>query len=442
MTGRRAVMIVSSTSPYPRDNGKRVVMSGFIDYFAERVGSDAVHYVLVVDADAETPEVPCKLHVLARPGTAAQVWSVIRRAVVGRGSCQEALFSSQRLRSELHDLIQRVDPAVVIYDTVRLGQHAAHDASRRELVFLDDLFSVRYARMLDADASGELGNIDPLGEFGAALTGPMQWLAHRPAIYRKLLGVERQRIRRSEDASIHSFDASLLLNERETSFARARAASSSVVTLRPYLPEIRKHMRSRSETPQFVFLGRLNVPHNDSAITSLLDEIGADLASELPTAVVRVVGRGARAPLQRVAAMYPQLVRLDDYVEDLDALFATTTAMLAPLRYGTGVKVKVLEALARGLPVVGTERAFSGIPIELDGSSGCLVENDLRRWPELLRRTCDDVENALLSRAAREFYLRTYDREIVAEQYDRLFDLSTASLEVADNGGMTPANPA
>ena len=442
MTGRRAVMIVSSASPYPRDNGKRVVMSGFIDYFAERVGFDAVHYVLVVDAHAETPEVPYKLHVLARPSTAAQVWGVIRRAVVGRRSCQEALFSSRRLRSELRDLIQRVDPAVVIYDTVRLGQHALHDASGREVIYLEDLFSVRYEGMLDADASGELGDIDPLGEFGAALSGPMRWLAHRPVVYRKLLGVERQRIRRSEDASIQAFDASLLLNESEASLARARAASSSVFALRPYLPDIRTEIRSPSETPQFVFLGRLNVPHNDSAITSFLEEVGPALESELPKAVVRIVGRGARAPLQRVAAMHPQLVRLEDYVDDLDALFATTTAMLAPLRYGTGVKVKVLEALARGLPVVGTERAFSGIPIELDGSSGCLVENNLRRWPELLRRTSDHVENARLSRAAREFYLRTYDREVVAQQYDRLFDLSCAPPEVADNGVMTPGSPA
>jgi glycosyltransferase involved in cell wall biosynthesis len=442
MTSRRAVMIVSSASPYPRDNGKRVVMSGFIDYFAERVGSDAVHYVLVVDADAETPEVPCKLHVLARPGTAAQVWSVIRRAVVGRRSCQEALLYSRRLRSDLYDLIRRVDPALVIYDTVRLGQHALHDASRRELIYLDDLFSVRYEGMLEADASGELGDIDPLGEFGAALAGPMRWFAHHPVVYRKLLSVERQRIRRSEDASIQSFDASILLNDREASLARARAASSSVLAIRPYLPEVRTHMRSPSKTPEFVFLGRLNVPHNDSAITSFLDEVGTALASELPKAVVRIVGRGARAPLQRVAAMHPQLVRLDDYVDDLEALFATTTAMLAPLRYGTGVKVKVLEALARGLPVVGTERAFSGIPIELDGSSGCLVENNLRRWPALLRRTSDGAENARLSRAAREFYLRTYDREVVAEEYDRLFDLSTAPLEVADNRVMTPGDPA
>ena len=66
----------------------------------------------------------------------------------------------------------------------------------------------------------------------------------------------------------------------------------------------------------------------------------------------------------------------------------------------------------------------------------------MRRWPELLRRTSDNVENARLSRAAREFYLRTYDREVIAQQYDRLFDLSIAPLEVADNGVMTPGDPA
>jgi glycosyltransferase involved in cell wall biosynthesis len=436
MTRNRAVMIVSSASPYPRDNGKRVVMNGFIDYFVERSGPEALHYVLVLGRGREPPEVPCKLHVIASPTNAAQVWGVGRHAVLGGRSFQQALLSSRRLRSELHDLIRLTDPALVIYDTVRFGQHALHDHSRRELIYLDDLFSLRYERMLDADASGELGDIDPLGEFGAMLPRPMRWFARRPVVYRKLLRVEEQRLRRSEDASIQSFAASLLLNEDEAALARVRAGSTSVLGIRPYLPEVGTHMRSPSETPQFVFLGRLNVPHNDSAITSFLDQVGTALRAELPAAVVRIVGRGATASLRRVVAMHPRLARLEGHVDDLDALFATTTAMLAPLRYGTGVKVKVLEALARGLPVVGTERAFSGIPIELDGSTGCLVENDLRLWPQLLERVSDRVANGRLSRAAREFYLRTYDRKVVAQQYDQVFGQSRAPFAVADNGAV------
>jgi glycosyltransferase involved in cell wall biosynthesis len=434
MTSRRTVMMISAVAPYPRDNGKRVVLSGLIDYFVERYGPDGVHYVLVPGRGDEVPEVPCALHVVPRPTTAGQLWSVARGAALGRRSCQEALLSSPHLSSALQDLIHRLDPALVFYDTVRFGQHALHDQSRHELIYLEDLFSLRYQGMLDADASRELGDIDPLGEFGKMLPGPVRWLAQRPVVYRKLLRFEQQRIRRSEDASMRSFDASLLLNDAEAELARARSGSDSVVALRPYLPEVRRHTRSPSETPEFVFLGRLNIPHNDRAITFFLDEVGDALESELPQAVVRVIGRGARAPLHRVAAMRPQLVRLEGYVADLDALFATTTAMLAPLRYGTGVKVKVLEALARGLPVVGTARAFSGIPIGCDGSSGCVVEDDLSRWPQLLRRVSDKRENERLSRAAREFYLRTYDRALVAQQYDRLFDMSPGPLVLTDGG--------
>jgi glycosyltransferase involved in cell wall biosynthesis len=248
-------------------------------------------------------------------------------------------------------------------------------------------------------------------------------------VYRNLLRVERERLRASENASIQSFERSFLLNDGEVGLARANTGRDTVHVLRPYMPDTVARPRCPPETPVFVFLGRLNVPHNDSAITSFVRDWAAAVEAELPTAVIRIIGRGASASLQRLATINPRLIELTGYVDDLDALFATTTAMLAPLRVGTGVKVKVLEALARGLPVVGTELAFSGIPARRDGSSGCLIDDDFSNWPKLLRRVSDHAENEQLSSAARAFYVATYGRDVVAQEYETFFSLPPAVTE-------------
>ena len=65
-------------------------------------------------------------------------------------------------------------PDIEVYDTLRLGQHApASPRGRRRVLYLDDLFSVRYDRMLAVDERGDV-DINPLGEFAANVPAPLR----------------------------------------------------------------------------------------------------------------------------------------------------------------------------------------------------------------------------------------------------------------------------
>ena len=59
------------------------------------------------------------------------------------------------------------------------------------------------------------------------------------------------------------------------------------------------------------------------------------------------------------------------WVDDLDDVLLAGRGLISPLRIGSGIKIKVLEALARGLPVVATPHGVLGLDVGPD--DGCLV---------------------------------------------------------------------
>lgn len=429
----RSAVIVSAVPPQPAETGKRVVLSGMLDYLVERLGADHVHYALVHPVDEPLPELPCRVHRLDRPGSAQQVRSVLTRSLVGprRHSLQESMLFSAELQRQLHALLRRLRPGLEIYDTLRLGQLVEHrPTSGRRVLYLDDLFSVRYSRMLGQLAGGGPAGFNPLGEFAQVVPAMARSAVGRPAVARALLRYERRLIAARETQAVHAFDVSLLVSPEEVAVLRSRSGDESVEVLTPLVDAVPPVAR-RAASPRFVFLGRLSLPHNEDAVRALIQHVLPALRRRLPESTVRIVGGGATPALAALIRDHSPAVVHDGYVEDLDAVLSAATALLAPLRFGSGIKIKMLEAFARGIPVVATTSATEGIPVTGDGAQGCLVADDLAAWPELLAGLVDPGRNDALSTAARAFYDATYSRDVVHAQYDQVFGLAATTSDAS-----------
>lgn len=109
-----------------------------------------------------------------------------------------------------------------------------------------------------------------------------------------------------------------------------------------------------------VFVGALARPENDDAIRWCIDQVWPSVVERLPDARLKVIGRGASQPLIDLVEGRSDVV-LEGYVDDLALEYSRAWVCVVPLRLGAGVKVKTIEAMVAGLPVVTTSIGAEGI---------------------------------------------------------------------------------
>ncbi len=182
------------------------------------------------------------------------------------------------------------------------------------------------------------------------------------------LGVEEPRaaarVREDELHAIRSSDGTLVHSgpERATILRCLPQARVAVV---PWAVALRPDGPGFECRSGAVFIGSRHPPNVDAAVW-LLGRIMPLVWHRQPGFVLHLVGSHADAPAVRQAhAALPGVlqdrVRLRGRVPDLAAVLDQVRLSVAPLRYGAGIKGKVLESLAAGVPCIMTPCAAEGI---------------------------------------------------------------------------------
>lgn len=415
-----SVALISAVDPYPTDAGKKIVLAGFLDYFAERYGPDNVHYVKV----GSTPphkKFPVNLHLVPGPSRAAVLGSVVTRVTTGRSSLQEAFLGSRRTKIAINRILDDIDPQLRVYDTVRMAQYAPPHVAEQQICYLDDLFSERYDRMLKAAETYPDVDSSPLGNFAEHVPRLLRPLGTNKTTQTALLRAERALVRRSEDRAARSFRRCLLVNEDEVGVLARRtgAAPGRIQCVPPLLATTPASDRRYRGAAEFIFLGDLGLAHNDDGLRWFLREIWPIVLSRLPAARLRVIGLNAGNEALALAAKQSDSVSMDGYVPDLAEALGQAAALVNPLRFGSGIKLKVIEALSRSLPAVSTPIGAEGIAS--GPGEGVLVGREPAEVADLLCSLTDPERNAELSAEARNHFLATYSRQAVFDAYDRAF---------------------
>jgi glycosyltransferase involved in cell wall biosynthesis len=170
------------------------------------------------------------------------------------------------------------------------------------------------------------------------------------------------------------------------------------VTVKDY-----ENIRVEPKPNQLVFTGSFRYHTNYEAMLWFVRDVFPLVLEQIPQTQLIITGDNAGLSLPAC----PNVI-LAGYVDDIASLIASSTVSLAPLWSGGGTRLKILEAMALGIPVVATSKGAEG----LDGISGkhFFVADDPHQFAgfvvQLLRE--DDLREKI-SLNARNFVGETYD---------------------------------
>jgi GT2 family glycosyltransferase/glycosyltransferase involved in cell wall biosynthesis len=196
---------------------------------------------------------------------------------------------------------------------------------------------------------------------------------------------EAGRTRAQELALVAAVQRSWVVSPTEQALL-AQLAPGAAVDVVSNVHELVEDTPGFAARRDFVFVGSfLHAPNVDAALW-LAREIWPRIHAALPQARLHLVGAQAPAEVRALAQLAG--VEVPGHVLELEALLDRCRLSLAPLRFGAGVKGKVNQALARGLPVVATHCAAEGMEL-VDGDSVLLADDAegfaaqaLRAWQD------------------------------------------------------------
>lgn len=122
-------------------------------------------------------------------------------------------------------------------------------------------------------------------------------------------------------------------------------------------------VRRSPEPGRLLFVGGLSWYPNIEAINYFLSEIAPMLDENNVDYQIDIIGKGAPDFLLRKYSDHKR-VHFHGYVDDIRKFYSEASVYICPILDGGGTKLKVLDAMAHGLPVVGTDMACEGLDVE------------------------------------------------------------------------------
>jgi glycosyltransferase involved in cell wall biosynthesis len=155
------------------------------------------------------------------------------------------------------------------------------------------------------------------------------------------------------------------------------------------------HPLPASDEPVVSFVGLLSWAPNVDAATWFCRQVWPIVIRELPDARLLLVGRNPTDEVRRLAG---GSVHVTGTVPDLEPYYARTRVAVAPLRSGGGSRLKILEALAAGRPVVATTIGAEGLE-DLIGRGVTIADDPLAMAEAITVRLRDQDMSAAEGRA-------------------------------------------
>ncbi len=173
------------------------------------------------------------------------------------------------------------------------------------------------------------------------------------------------------------------------------------------------------DTQSVVFHGNLNYPPNVEAATEFANKILPVIRRKDPEVVFHIVGANPVRSIERLTGQPG--IRLSSNPRDIRPLLCSASVYVCALRHGTGIKNKILEAMASELPIVCYEESTVGIGCT-HGKHLLVARDGTDFASKVLELLYNPERRRAISKAGREFVVRNFSWESRATAYEQIYE--------------------
>lgn len=224
------------------------------------------------------------------------------------------------------------------------------------------------------------------------------------------LGLLASRLKSYEQATLHQLDALVSLTQEDEDFFKSIGFKGKVY-LSPHGIDLDKfdHTVQPQGTPDVFHLGSMDWIPNQEAMKWFLDEIWPLVIAQFPDVQFHLAGK--KIP-QWFYDRNDTNVTIAGEVPDAVSFMQQHHIMVVPLLSGSGIRVKILEGMALGKPIVATPRAAAGIDFT-EGQNIMIGEDPKKVANQLIQLLTDENTRIQLGQNARRLIEEQYDNRVI-----------------------------
>jgi sugar transferase (PEP-CTERM/EpsH1 system associated) len=192
----------------------------------------------------------------------------------------------------------------------------------------------------------------------------------------------------------------------------------------------------KPEPDSLVWTGGMGSPYNRDAVDYFLEDIFPKIYVQRPQIKVTIVGDSPSPTLQQYQARYPQNIFIGGYVDDVRPYMQRASIFIAPMRCGSGTKVKVINAMAMGKAIVSSSVGAEGIKVE-SGKDLIIADAPQEFADQVLQLLQDPARLRQLGENARQVVERYYDWRVIYKKMDALYEKVASGKRVAKATAVT-----
>ncbi len=379
------VLLLTQVLPYPPDSGPKAKTYNVVKFLAKRHAVTLVSFIRDTDQAEHVRhlETLCE-KVVTVPIRRSPLRDLLYLGISLLKNQPWMMLRDERpeMRAALRELAAGPRFDIVQADQLNMGQYALPFVQSRRVLDLHNALWVLYKRLAET----------------LPFTKPMKYILMR----------DWRLLKRYEGQICRAVEAVIAVSEEDKQ-ALIEAGGRPDMTVIPIAIDVdeQPQIDRQPSGPHIVHIGTMYWPPNIEGITWFLDEIYPRVKARVPD--VRCTLIGARPPESIKAREHTDAsLKVTGYVEDPLPYLRDASMMVVPLKAGGGMRVKILNALAQGLPMVSTTVGCEGIAVQHERD--ILVADSAEDFAEqTIRLLTDAALNQRITEAGRRTAVEVYD---------------------------------